>query len=326
MNSDLKSFSSFNDKAKLISGMREAYSQGENAMEFARSFGSRNKGDKIYNEKLSTLIAYDLQSGNYVEKAKKFAEFNKKYGDLHARLIEEFLPENGTLLEVGVGEATTLTSVIKSLKVKPKKCLGFDISWSRIKVANQWLFDNSEKAELFVGDMFDIPLSDNSIDVVFSSHSLEPNGGNEERLMRECYRVAKKAVLFIEPIYELASKEAKRRMRKHCYISGILNIAKRNNYEIVNYKLLENVDNYINPLNPTGILSIKKTDYKKDSITSEKVNDNIKWQCPLTKSHLAKLDDAFYSKDAGLAYPILSGIPLLRSEHAVIASLYELIN
>ena len=37
-------------------------------------------------------------------------------------------------------------------------------------------------------------------------------------------------------------------------------------------------------------------------------------------------DDAFYSKDAGLAYPILSGIPLLRSEHAVIASLYELIN
>ena len=119
--------------------------------------------------------------------------------------------------------------------------------------------------------MFDIPLSDNSIDVVFSSHSLEPNGGNEERLMRECYRVARKAVLFIEPIYELASKEAKRRMRKHCYISGILNIAKRNNYEIVDYKLLENVDNYINPLNPTGILALKKPITRKIQLHQRKL-------------------------------------------------------
>ena len=80
MNSDSKSFSDFHDKGKLISEMKKAYSQGKNAMAFARSFISKNKGDLIYNEKLSTLIAYDLQSGNYVKKQKSLQNLIKNMG------------------------------------------------------------------------------------------------------------------------------------------------------------------------------------------------------------------------------------------------------
>ena len=149
--------------------------------------------------------------GNYVEKDRKYKTYNKQWGELHANEIVKLLPANGTLLEVGVGEATTMVSILKSLKIKPSRCIGFDISWSRLKkVANQWIKENSQNAELFVGDIFNIPLADNSVDIVYSSHSLEPNAGYEETLLKECYRVARKAVILIEPIYELASNKAKK--------------------------------------------------------------------------------------------------------------------
>ena len=323
MNKNSQNSTNFVDKAKLIFGMREAYAKGKNAMEYARYFLSDKKEDQIINQNLSTLIAYDLQSGNYVDKARKYKTYNKQWGELHANQIVKFLPPNGTLLEVGVGEATTMVSILKSLKIKPSRCLGFDISWSRLKVANQWIKENSQNAELFVGDMFNIPLANNSIDIVYSSHSLEPNAGYEETLLKECYRVARKAVILIEPIYELASNKAKKRMKEHGYISGLHNVAKNLGYKISNYKLLDIVEKYSNSLNPTGVLSIIKSDSEKILHNTENEKKKIDWQCPLTKSNLIKINDAFFSKDSGIAYPILDGIPLLRIEHGLIASLYQ---
>ena len=77
--------------------------------------------------------------------------------------------------------------------------------------------------------MFNIPLAENSLDVVYSSHSLEPNGGYKELLIKECFRVAKKAVVFVEPIFEFASIEGQKRMLNHGYIKGLHNIAKKMN-------------------------------------------------------------------------------------------------
>lgn len=48
-----------------------------------------------------------------------------------------------------------------------------------------------------------------------NSHALEPNCGKEEEALRKCLRVARKAVVLVEPVYELASAEAQARMR-HC--------------------------------------------------------------------------------------------------------------
>jgi uncharacterized protein YbaR (Trm112 family) len=44
------------------------------------------------------------------------------------------------------------------------------------------------------------------------------------------------------------------------------------------------------------------------------------WRCPLTGTALEDLGDTYYSAAAGIAYPVLRGIPLLRPEHAVMAS------
>ena len=46
----------------------------------------------------------------------------------------------------------------------------------------------------------------------------------------------------------------------------------------------------------------------------------ISWSCPLTRTRLQDIGDVFESKETGLVYPVLRGIPMLTSSHAIVAS------
>jgi len=299
--------------ADLISGMRSAYARGENAMTYARDM-LEIQGVGGRNEQIATLIAYDLQAGTYVEEVRANPEENQRWCRQLADLIGPVLPQGGSLLEVGVGEATTLAGVLAELS-GTGRAFGFDISWSRIKVANDWLRDRSQAAELFVGDLFNIPFADNTIDVVYSSHSLEPNGGRETEAITECLRVARRAVILIEPIYELASSKAQRRMKHHGYVRGLRETAERLGAEVIGYQLLEHV---VNPLNPSGVLAFCKVPSAFVESLSP-LADQI-WQCPLSGVKLEKTPNGFFAPDVGIAYPVLTDVPLLREEYAVVAS------
>ena len=303
---------------ELIRGMRAAYARGDNAMAYARE-ALEAQGFDGRNQRLSTLVAYDLQAGTYIDATRKDPESNVRWCRQLAALIAPELPQGGSLLELGVGEATTLAGVLAELG--GGRAFGFDISWSRIKVANDWLDEQKQAADLFVGDLLNIPMADNSIDVVYSSHSLEPNGGQEEAAIAECLRVARRAVVLIEPLYELASVEAQARMRHHGYVRGLRETAERLGAEVVGYRLLEYVSN---PLNPSGVLRLRKAD-KQDTnvIAIADTNDHEIWQCPVTGSRLQQTADGFFSEDMGIVYPVLGGVPLLRAEHAVVASAWD---
>jgi hypothetical protein len=301
--------------ADLISGMRSAYARGENAMAYARE-ALKTEGVAGRNQRLATLIAYDLQAGTYVEGARANPEEKQRWCRQLADLIAPILPKAGSLLEVGVGEATTLAGVLTELG--GGRAFGFDISWSRIKVANDWLREQSQSAELFVGDLLNIPLADNSIDVVYSSHSLEPNGGREEEAIAECLRVASQAVVFIEPLYELATAEAQARMRHHGYVRGLRETAERLGAEVTKYHLLEHVTN---SLNPSGVLALRKSGVTGNAMPAN--HDEPMWQCPLSGVTLERTRDGFCAPELGIVYPILAGVPLLRAEHAVVASLWS---
>lgn len=97
--------------ADLISGMRNAYAHGENAMAYARE-ALRTHGVAGRNQRLATLIAYDLQADTYVEGARANPEEKQRWCRQLADLIAPVLPKGGSLLEVGVGEATTLAGVL----------------------------------------------------------------------------------------------------------------------------------------------------------------------------------------------------------------------
>ena len=213
-----------------------------------------------------------------------------------------------------MGEATTLAGVLAECAVKPDVAFGFDVSWSRVSVANQWLRENGQRAELFVADLLNIPMEDESVDVVYSSHSLEPNRGKEEEAIRECLRVARKAVVLVEPIYELASREAQARIRSHGYVEGLRETAERLGAKVSDYRLLDYTPN---PLNPSGVIHLTKSGASDGSIELSGVSV---WRCPVTDVALEAGKEFFYARQVGLAYPVLRGVPMLRAEHVIVAS------
>jgi hypothetical protein len=92
----------------LIIGMRAAYMRGDNAMTWARANSTLSD-----NTLIGTLIAYDLQSGTYVDAALNDLSYSELWCKQLAGLLNPYITQGGYLLEVGVGEMTTLTGVIK---------------------------------------------------------------------------------------------------------------------------------------------------------------------------------------------------------------------
>jgi SAM-dependent methyltransferase len=293
---------------RLLIGMRSAYARGGNAMAYARQTACAPG-----NSTLATLIAYDLQAGTYITAARENPEKTERWCQQLADIINPYMNECSSILEVGCGEATTFAGVLKHLNNKPKYAIGFDISWSRCAVGQNWLAENDVSARLFVADLFNIPLEDDSVDIVYTSHSIEPNGGREEDAIRELMRIARCAVVLIEPIYELAGAEAQDRMRHHGYVRGLKETAERVGAKVADYRLLERISN---PLNPSGLIVIEMEGQPK----TDKACKSPGWRCPLTYTPLSDANDVFLSRETGLAYPVVRSIPLLRQEHAVVAS------
>lgn len=293
------------EKFKQLKKIKEIYSRGENMIKYLKSIG-QNKSNSLED----ILISYDFQAGAYVKSFSKKPDYKYNYCGAIAQVIDQ-LDGVDSLMEVGVGEGTTLGVMLSQLKSKPSSILGFDISWSRVKFAQDFLNDFGQKdVKLFTGNLFEIPLADNSIDVVYTSHSIEPNGGKEKEALKELYRVAKKYVVLLEPSYELGSEDVKQRMRDHGYITELHDTAKVLNYNVIEHKLFEYCSN---PLNPTGLMIIKKDNHG--------VGNSAELICPITHSELKPHGDSLlYSEDCFLAYPVIENIPCLLKENSILAT------
>lgn len=300
--------SDMTELGSMISGMRAAYVRGENAMEYARSLQGGG------NSPVATLIAYDLQAGTYINFARANPDHRVKWGGQLAAILDTYVGEGCSILEVGCGEATTLAGVVSHLQNTPGQTLGFDISWSRCAHGLSWLQENKIDASLFVADLFEIPLEDNSVDVVYTSHSLEPNGGREEVAIKELMRIARKAVVLIEPIYELADEQGKVRMSEHGYVRGLKATAEKLGAKVVDYRLLDYTGN---TLNPSGVVLIENNGAETSATTA------VRWRCPLTHTRLTADQAGYYSMETGVVYPVLAGIPLLQASNAIVASAFE---
>lgn len=292
------------EKFKQLQKIKELYSNGENIIQYLKSIGNNEK-----NTIEDILISYDFQSGSYIQGFSKNKEYLEKYCSALAKLINE-IDNVQSIVEVGVGEATTLNMLIKYLKNKPSNILGFDISWSRLKFGQELLKDfNIFNVNLFTANLFEIPFLDNSIDIVYTSHSIEPNGGKEENALKELYRITKKYLILLEPSFEFANEEAKARMKKHGYVTELYSTAKRLNYKIIEHRLF---DYSSNPLNPTGLIIIEK---------KETSSNNSNLVCPISQTELLKYSESLlYSKESFLAYPIIDEIPCLLKENSILAT------
>ena len=288
--------------------LKALYEEGKNINEHLR----REKGIQHNTEEIIE-ISYDLQTGSYVAAMEDEATTRHKneYNRELASIIKSLCTPT-SLLEAGVGEATTLAGVLGYFKNEVKS-FGFDLSWSRVAYAKLWLKKQGQlNTTLCTGNLFHIPFADNSIDVVYTSHSIEPNGGNEEPILRELFRITKKFLILLEPGYELASQEARQRMESHGYCKNLKGIADTLGYDVLEHRLFPFI---ANPLNPTTLTIIKKDDYAE--LPSHVL------ACPKFKAPLMEIKGMLFSPEALVVYPIVGGIPCLRIENGIFASKYQ---
>lgn len=281
------------------------YQNGGNILQWIRD----NKNSHFHDEQ-DIRISYDLQSGNYIKKFLINREFKEQYGKKLASTIAS-LGKFNTILEAGTGEGIMLHLLRKYLGSPYPKLMGFDISWSRLKYA-RYLFERfaQQDISLFSANLFNIPLEDNSVDIVFTSHAIEPNGGKEAEALKELYRVASKYLVLLEPSFDFANEEGKKRMLKHGFITGLHQAAVALGYKINTYQPF---GLSVNDLNPTGLLIIEKQATSNSPSTS--------YRCPITFEPLSMTNEPFLSSvDSGFAYPILQGIPCLCEDNAVLAT------
>lgn len=292
------------EKFKQLAKIREIYAKGENIIKYLKSIDDSEK-----NSIEDILISYDFQAGSYIEGLSAKPEFKDNYCTALARIIDQ-LGEVNSIIEVGVGEATTLGNVVRKLKHTPEEILGFDISWSRLKFAKDFLAElGLNQVRLFTANLFEIPLLDNSVDFVYTSHSIEPNGGKEENALKELYRITGKYLVLLEPAFELADEKSRARMKEHGYVTNLLGAARDLGYNVIEHRLF---DYSANPLNPTGVIVIKKE--------STTLNESV-LRCPISLTELSNQGDCLlYSKESFLAYPVVKEIPCLLKENSILAT------
>jgi uncharacterized protein YbaR (Trm112 family) len=146
--------------------------------------------------------------------------------------------------------------------------------------------------------------------VVYTAHSVEPNGGRERAILEELYRVAKRYLVLVEPAYDLANVEQRQRMVEHGYCVSLFEHVGLLGYNVLEHKLM---DVQKNPLNPVAYTLIEK---------DSNVLTRLEYVCPQYKTKLYHLDNMYYSDEAKAVYPVVMGIPCLKADDSVVASKY----
>lgn len=304
---------------------RKAYADGKNVTELLR----QQKG-LPFNTPEIIETSYDLQAGTYIKFVRENIDQAARYASELASILDVHITSGQSLLDVGTGELTTLTLLVQRLANKPGRILAFDASWSRVHKGLEFAKEEMAAEELerltsFVADIGELPLKDKSVDVTTSSHALEPNGDKLDVLLSELFRVTKEKLVLFEPSYELNSEEGKKRMESLGYIKDVEGAVAR-----LGGKLLERIPirNVNNPLNPTACYVIlppaaSTTPPSSNASVQEAVSTSNIFSVPGTGLSLREKEGFFASEATGLCYPVLKGIPVLRSNAAILASCFS---
>jgi SAM-dependent methyltransferase len=303
----------FNKKIDFLT-MQDAFKEGKNITELLRKHFN-----VLHNTPEIIEMAYDLQAGTYIEYLENYPKIINLYVEEMAKIISARVPYSSVVLDVGSGELTTLSLLINCLKIKPKKVLAFDISWSRVSkgliFAKETLGGDFGILDAFCAETESIPLPSKSVDFAITSHSLEPNGEFISNLLNEIFRVTRKTVFLFEPCYEIASKVGQERMDKFGYVKNIAQTAEGLGALVVE---IIPILNSLDPLNPTACFVIQPPGVADYEVPERSFNSAF--TVPGTNFPLENIENFYFSEQTGVSYPIILSIPILKLSAGVLTS------
>lgn len=309
--------------------IKQLYNQNINIQKYFRDL----KGTNV-NDINSILYSYDFQAGSYAREyldekiiegifavdGKKVNMTKRQSVELQSKYIVEELSalHPKSILEVGVGEATSLCDIILNME-KNIQFSGLELSLSRLLYAQRFAAYKNVDIDFVMGNMFSLPYKDNAFDVTFMLHSLESNTGREKEALKELVRVAAKYVVMLEPSYELGNEETKKRIKDLGYIDNLQNAIKNLNLDIVKNELFR-VTTYNNN---TAITIIKKNSENQGSGSPSSMEKKAVYACPNCKTELHQHEEAYFCPECFNLYPVIQNIPILNVDNAILCSKYE---
>jgi uncharacterized protein YbaR (Trm112 family) len=297
--------------------LRRLYREGRNIMQFLRE-GRAGFG----NDEAAILAAYDLQAGSYaaaMADPQVYARNLRTTGRL-AAVLDRL--GGDSLLHAGTGEAKTLTHVAAQLARRPSRCFGFDISLSRLLHGRRYArAEGQGDLNFFAAAMSAIPVAGNAFDVVFTSHSLEPNGGREAPLLAELYRACGQYLVLREPSWELGGEETRAHIERNGYVRGLPAALEAMGCDVVEHGLFGEDEN---PRNRAALTVVRKRaeHRERDAGEAPPWAAGHPYVSPIGRDPLHGTGEAYYSRRDCLAFPVLAGIPCLLAEHGVFSSQY----
>ncbi len=289
----------------LMEEMRECLEKNENIL--ARLRGMTGLAG---NTPEAILVSYDLQAGSYTRNLgdDRFRAVKEAYSANLAKVIDA-LP-HASLLEAGVGEATTLAALAPRLAVRPARTFGFDISWSRLAVATRHAASQGVAAQFFTGALERIPAPDDAFELVYTSHSIEPNTGREKEILRELMRVTRNHLVLVEPSYELGSEATRAHIQRHGYVTNLLGAARELGLNLLTHRLFEP---NVNPNNQAALMVFEKT-------AARTPDPERQTACPACGQGLETIRGHCFCHKCHLLYPVIEGIPCLLAGNGILAS------
>ena len=296
-----------------LSEIRRLYRGGTNIIDHLR----RQLGTQFNTEQL-VETSYDMQAGSYVRFAEGKPDRIDPYRSELAHLLDQFIRPGDTVADVGTGEITTLAHVARQGYTKVSNAYALDISLSRLVVGKRYLRSQldtalAEKIQPVVSSLFRLPFAANSVDVVWTSHALEPNGSREQEAIAELARVCRRHIVLFEPSYERNTDEGRQRMDRLGYIKDLPGAVGR--IPGLTLEKVLRVEATENQLNPTFAYILRK-----DTAVHSQGSG---LRCPLSHGSLEFKDGYLYSRNSLLAYPVIEGIPVLRVEKGICASILD---
>ena len=253
-------------------------------------------------------MSYDVQSGTYIKFFNSLSKnkVNRIYQPL-IDVIKKDFKNSKTILDFGCGELTTSLFIFNKLKKSIVNYFANDVSLNRLILGQNYLNKKLKKKDfnkfkIFCNSNTNLPFKDNSIDLIITIHSLEPNNKNKESFIDELFRVSKRGLILMEPHYEISSDKQKKRMLKFEYIRGIQKLFNKKDCEI---KIIKK-DHHINNNNVSSLFVIKKKKVRK--------NNNTSYVEPKTFSRLKDINNFLYSSKSLRFYPTYNDISIFSDE------------